>query len=114
LLDSEFNPHLSDAGFASFIPDAEFQAAEQSAGYTAPEVDMTGQYTLKSDVYSFALDADCLIALDPDQSIHLCSGRLPSCMTSMHWTGWSILHSRVYTQPNLYPDLLMCSHYVSR
>jgi len=31
------------------------QAAEQSAGYTAPEVDMTGQYTLKSDVYSFGV-----------------------------------------------------------
>jgi len=55
LLDSEFNPHLSDAGLASFIPDAEFQTAEQSAGYTAPEVDMTGQYTLKSDVYSFGV-----------------------------------------------------------
>ncbi|CAL4937915.1 unnamed protein product [Urochloa decumbens] len=55
LLDSEFNPHLSDAGLASFIPDAEFQAAEQSEGYTAPEVDMTGQYTLKSDVYSFGV-----------------------------------------------------------
>ncbi|XP_066379258.1 protein STRUBBELIG-RECEPTOR FAMILY 7-like [Miscanthus floridulus] len=55
LLDSEFNPHLSDAGLASFIPDSEFQAAEQSAGYTAPEVDMTGQYTLKSDVYSFGV-----------------------------------------------------------
>ncbi|NP_001104882.1 Protein STRUBBELIG-RECEPTOR FAMILY 6 precursor [Zea mays] len=55
LLDSEFNPHLSDTGLASFIPGAEFQAAEQSAGYTAPEVDMTGQYTLKSDVYSFGV-----------------------------------------------------------
>ncbi|KAL6660228.1 hypothetical protein ACP70R_002350 [Stipagrostis hirtigluma subsp. patula] len=55
LLDSEFNPHLSDAGLASFIHDSEFQAAEQSAGYTAPEVDMTGQYTLKSDVYSFGV-----------------------------------------------------------
>ncbi|KAL6867239.1 hypothetical protein ACP4OV_015263 [Aristida adscensionis] len=55
LLDSEFNPHLSDAGLGSFIPDAEFQAVEQSAGYTAPEVDMTGQYTLKSDVYSFGV-----------------------------------------------------------
>jgi hypothetical protein len=56
----------------------------------------------------------CITALDPDQSSRLCGGRLPSCMTSMHWTGWSILHSRVYTQPNLYPDLLMCSRYVSR
>ncbi|KAG8073731.1 hypothetical protein GUJ93_ZPchr0006g42010 [Zizania palustris] len=55
LLDSEFNPHLSDAGLASFISDAEFQAAQQSAGCTAPEVDMTGQYTLKSDVYSFGV-----------------------------------------------------------
>ena len=25
LLDSEFNPHVSDAGLASFMPDAEFQ-----------------------------------------------------------------------------------------
>uniref|UniRef100_A0A0E0M9V0 Uncharacterized protein n=1 Tax=Oryza punctata TaxID=4537 RepID=A0A0E0M9V0_ORYPU len=49
LLDSEFSPHLSDAGLASFISDAEFQAAQQSAGCTAPEVDLTGQYTLKSD-----------------------------------------------------------------
>jgi serine/threonine protein kinase len=31
------------------------QAAQQSAGCTAPEVDMTGQYTLKSDVYSFGV-----------------------------------------------------------
>uniref|UniRef100_A0A0D9VQD5 Protein kinase domain-containing protein n=1 Tax=Leersia perrieri TaxID=77586 RepID=A0A0D9VQD5_9ORYZ len=55
LLDSEFNPHLSDAGLATFISDSEFQAAQQSAGCTAPEVDMTGQYTLKSDVYSFGV-----------------------------------------------------------
>ncbi|KAM3315780.1 hypothetical protein ACQJBY_034111 [Aegilops geniculata] len=55
LLDSEYNPHVSDAGLASFIPDAEFQTAEQSAGCTAPEVDMTGQYTMKSDVYSFGV-----------------------------------------------------------
>jgi len=31
------------------------QASDQSSGYGAPEVDMTGQYTLKSDVYSFGV-----------------------------------------------------------
>ena len=71
--------------------------------------------------YKFGIDdqiCHCMTvsitALDPGQSSHLCGGQHPSCMTSMHWTGWSILHSRVYTQPNLYPDLLMSLPCVSR
>ncbi|WVZ58731.1 hypothetical protein U9M48_008971 [Paspalum notatum var. saurae] len=55
LLDMELNPHISDAGLSSFVPDAQFQASDQGSGYGAPEVDMTGQYTLKSDVYSFGV-----------------------------------------------------------
>ncbi|XP_072980055.1 protein STRUBBELIG-RECEPTOR FAMILY 6-like [Typha angustifolia] len=55
LLDTEFNPHLSDAGVSSVVPDAEFQASDQGSGYSAPEVAMSGQYTLKSDVYSFGV-----------------------------------------------------------
>ncbi|CAL4916454.1 unnamed protein product [Urochloa decumbens] len=55
LLDTELNPHISDAGLSNFVPDAEFQASDQGSGYGAPEVDMTGQYTLKSDVYSFGV-----------------------------------------------------------
>lgn len=31
------------------------QASDQGSGYSAPEVDMSGQYTLKSDVYSFGV-----------------------------------------------------------
>ncbi|KAL5223556.1 hypothetical protein ABZP36_010195 [Zizania latifolia] len=55
LLDTEFNPHLSDGGLANSVPDSEFQASDQGSGYSAPEVDMTGHYTLKSDVYSFGV-----------------------------------------------------------
>ncbi|KAK4777969.1 hypothetical protein SAY87_018156 [Trapa incisa] len=56
LLDLELNPHLSESGLASFLPNAE-QALSQNArlGYSAPEVTMSGQYTLKSDVYSFGV-----------------------------------------------------------
>ncbi|WOL11562.1 protein STRUBBELIG-RECEPTOR FAMILY 6 [Canna indica] len=57
LLDLEFNPHLSDYGFGNLVPDAEFQASEQNmaSGYKPPEVAMSGQYTLKSDVYNFGV-----------------------------------------------------------
>ncbi|KAL0912213.1 hypothetical protein M5K25_018173 [Dendrobium thyrsiflorum] len=57
LMDAELNPHLSDCGLACLIPNAEYQGAHhnQSSGYSAPEVSMSGQYTLKSDVYSFGV-----------------------------------------------------------
>ncbi|KAF9685373.1 hypothetical protein SADUNF_Sadunf03G0047800 [Salix dunnii] len=56
LLDTELNPHLSDAGLASGLHNAE-QVLNQNAGsgYSAPEVAMSGHYTLKSDVYSFGV-----------------------------------------------------------
>ncbi|KAG2722469.1 hypothetical protein I3760_02G129600 [Carya illinoinensis] len=56
LLDAELNPHLSDCGLTSHIPNAD-QVLNQNAGsgYSAPEVAMSGQYTLKSDVYSFGV-----------------------------------------------------------
>uniref|UniRef100_A0A9I9DWK0 Protein kinase domain-containing protein n=1 Tax=Cucumis melo TaxID=3656 RepID=A0A9I9DWK0_CUCME len=56
LLDAELSPHLSDSGLESFIPNTD-QALDGSgsSGYTAPEVTMSGQYTLKSDVYSFGV-----------------------------------------------------------
>ncbi|KAG6593589.1 Protein STRUBBELIG-RECEPTOR FAMILY 7 [Cucurbita argyrosperma subsp. argyrosperma] len=56
LLDAELSPHLSDSGLESFVPNAD-QALDHNAssGYTAPEVTMSGLYTLKSDVYSFGV-----------------------------------------------------------
>ncbi|XP_058226958.1 protein STRUBBELIG-RECEPTOR FAMILY 6 isoform X2 [Rhododendron vialii] len=56
LLDTELNPHLSDSGLASFVSDAD-QALNHNAGsgYSAPEVAMSGQYTINSDVYSFGV-----------------------------------------------------------
>ncbi|XP_065007829.1 protein STRUBBELIG-RECEPTOR FAMILY 6-like isoform X1 [Musa acuminata AAA Group] len=57
LLDVDLNPHLSDCGLESLVPDAEFQASDQNmaSGYDPPEVSMSGQYTLKSDVYNFGI-----------------------------------------------------------
>ncbi|KAM4099565.1 hypothetical protein ACJW30_05G001000 [Castanea mollissima] len=56
LLDAELNPHLSDSGLASLVSNTD-QALNHDAGsgYSAPEVAMSGQYTLKSDVYSFGV-----------------------------------------------------------
>ncbi|CAN6470052.1 unnamed protein product [Victoria cruziana] len=57
LLDAELNPHLSDCGLANLVPSTDRQASHQNSGsgYNAPEVAMSGQYTLKSDVYSFGV-----------------------------------------------------------
>ncbi|KAK1263697.1 Protein STRUBBELIG-RECEPTOR FAMILY 6 [Acorus gramineus] len=57
LLDMELNPHLSDCGLATFLSNAEHQASNlnMGSGYSAPEVGLSGQYTLKSDVYSFGV-----------------------------------------------------------
>ncbi|XP_022721665.1 protein STRUBBELIG-RECEPTOR FAMILY 6-like isoform X2 [Durio zibethinus] len=57
LLDAELNPHLSDSGLATFIPNAEqvLNRDDLGSGYSAPEVTMSGQYSLKSDVYSFGV-----------------------------------------------------------
>ncbi|XP_042486572.1 protein STRUBBELIG-RECEPTOR FAMILY 6 [Macadamia integrifolia] len=56
LLDMELNPHLSDCGLANFIPNVD-QVLNHNvgSGYSAPEVAMSGQYTMKSDVYSFGV-----------------------------------------------------------
>lgn len=50
LLDPELNPHLSDCGLANLV-----QEDQAASGYSAPEVGMSGQYTIKSDVYSFGV-----------------------------------------------------------
>ncbi|MBA0839609.1 hypothetical protein Goarm_005316 [Gossypium armourianum] len=58
LLDAELNPHLSDSGLAAFIPNADQVLNHDDvtmSGYGAPEVTMSGQYSLKSDVYSFGV-----------------------------------------------------------
>ncbi|KAH7429069.1 hypothetical protein KP509_09G029200 [Ceratopteris richardii] len=59
LLDSEYEPKLSDFGLAKLGPVGDKTHVSTRVmgtyGYCAPEYAMTGQLTLKSDVYSFGV-----------------------------------------------------------
>lgn len=57
LLDAKLNPHVSDCGLYSLVGNADHQAfnLDIGSGYTSPEVAMSGQYTLKTDVYNFGI-----------------------------------------------------------
>ncbi|KAK7275479.1 hypothetical protein RIF29_16598 [Crotalaria pallida] len=56
LLDTDLNPHLSDSGLASYIPNAnQVLINNAGSGYDAPEVGLSAHYSLKSDVYSFGV-----------------------------------------------------------
>ncbi|KMZ57867.1 Kinase [Zostera marina] len=57
LLDAELNPHISDCGLSNLVTNVEDEALDQymGSGYCAPEVTMSGKYTLKSDVFSFGV-----------------------------------------------------------
>ncbi|XP_061372842.1 probable serine/threonine-protein kinase PBL21 isoform X2 [Gastrolobium bilobum] len=59
LLDSEFNPKLSDFGLAKLGPVGDNTHVSTRVmgtyGYCAPEYAMSGKLTLKSDIYSFGV-----------------------------------------------------------
>lgn len=65
LLDSHFNPYLSDFGLAPLIDHdklSQTTVVAGTVGYLAPELPHTGKPTTKSDVYSFgvlALEVAC-------------------------------------------------------
>uniref|UniRef100_A0A453B2V9 Protein kinase domain-containing protein n=1 Tax=Aegilops tauschii subsp. strangulata TaxID=200361 RepID=A0A453B2V9_AEGTS len=93
------------------IPNQEFQESEENSGYRAPEVAMSGQYSLKSDVYSFGVVM--LELLTGRKPFDRCPGHGPSsrwsdgpprsCTTSTRWTRWSIRRSRGCTIPSPCP-----------
>ncbi|RDY03386.1 Receptor-like serine/threonine-protein kinase SD1-8, partial [Mucuna pruriens] len=110
LLDDDFNPKISDFGMASTVGGEEIEGNTNKIvgtfGYMAPEYAVDGQFSVKSDVFSFGILLLEIICGKKNRRPH--PGKHSLNLVHLAWTHWKLGRTLQIIDPNMEESCIAC------